>query len=221
MGISTKDPTCTKRRNGQSFVFPVLVLAVFCAAFLADAESPTAAFAQTVTSGLQSANPSGSGDNAVGNSTPDSAQIMTAPIPCSSDSPVTTPTIPGFAQLQSIPATSCANNGQPVPGQSDQSLLPSGFSPPTMPASLMAQPQYGMSPLMVDFFVIQGSPQTDSSTTYQWSFGDGTVSSLPPQAFIAHVYSHPGTYFCSVIMMSPQGQATTLLASVIVRPHKS
>jgi PKD repeat protein len=84
----------------------------------------------------------------------------------------------------------------------------------------MAEPRYGDYPLNVDFFVFRGGPQASGSTTYEWNFGDGTVSSLPPDAFVNHVYQHRGTYFCSVIIMSPGSGAETLLTSVIVSKNQ-
>jgi hypothetical protein len=98
---------------------------------------------------------------------------------------------------------------------------PLSAMPPQTPAAvagpaLLGQPVYGPAPLTVYFYVTFAGPPPPLS--YQWSFGDGSVSSLPPAAFMPHVYSHPGNYICSLTLTSHQGQSTTLFTTVIVRP---
>jgi hypothetical protein len=88
--------------------------------------------------------------------------------------------------------------------------------PPT--ASMMAAPPYGVAPLTVGFFVIATDPENVGFLTYEWNFGDGTVSSLPPELYIFHVYKQPGNYVISLIMTTVDGRSITLFTSVIVRP---
>jgi PKD repeat protein len=202
-------------------IIQMLRVATLCLLLLCTAGT-IAAFAQTMGTEPQSFGPPASSDSEAADSIPYSAPSESTAIPCTGEILQGAATVPGSGQLPSMPPPSCPNSNEAAAGQSDDTLRPAAISQPTMPASLMAQPQYGKSPLTVDFFVIeQGSPQTAASTTYAWNFGDGTMSSLPPQAFVAHVYQRPGTYFCSLIIMSTQSGAGTLLTSVLVRPGNS
>jgi hypothetical protein len=149
-------------------------------------------------------------------SIPYSSQIQSLPTSCLNYSQEAPAAVPGTVQPGPMPQASLyPNYNEYAPSQSNEPAGTMG-SQTAMPQTLTAQPQYGSSPLTVDFFVTQGGPA--SATTYQWNFGDGTISSLPPEAFITHVYQHPGTYFCSVIIMGPQRPATNLLTSVVVSP---
>jgi PKD repeat protein len=112
-----------------------------------------------------------------------------------------------------------------MPGVYDSSTEPnplSGTSDMTQVApnaTLLAQPIYGTAPLTVDFYVGLANPQ--GSLVYQWDFGDGSVSSLPASAYMPHVYAQPGTYQCSLTLMTTQGRSTTMLTAIIVLPRKS
>jgi PKD repeat protein len=134
---------------------------------------------------------------------------------------------PGLAFAQDAAEATAAwpssDESMPLPDQTDVtgSL---GRQPGTndsvkapLNATLLAEPTYGAAPLTVDFYVSLTNPQ--SSLVYQWSFGDGAVSSLPSGAYIPHVYQRPGTYFCSLTLMNAQGISTTLLTTVTVLPR--
>src|SRR5262249_37433454 len=47
--------------------------------------------------------------------------------------------------------------------------------------SMMVSPPYGNAPLRVGFFVLANDPEGFGFLTYSWNFGDGNVSSLPPE----------------------------------------
>jgi hypothetical protein len=83
-------------------------------------------------------------------------------------------------------------------------------------ASMMVAPPYGTSPLQVGFFVLADDPEGIGFLTYSWNFGDGTVSSLPPELYIYHTYQVPGTYLCSLVIKTVDGRAMTLMEGVTV-----
>ena len=82
-------------------------------------------------------------------------------------------------------------------------------------ATLLGVPVYGTAPLTVDFYVGLASPR--GSLIYQWNFGDGAVSLLPAGVYMLHVYTHPGTYSCSLNLTTAHGQSTTLFTTITVR----
>jgi hypothetical protein len=83
--------------------------------------------------------------------------------------------------------------------------------------SMMVSPPYGTAPLTVGFFVLATDPENIGFLTYSWNFGDGTVSSLPPELYIFHTYPNPGTYVCSLQMRTVDGRAKTLIQGVTVK----
>jgi hypothetical protein len=83
--------------------------------------------------------------------------------------------------------------------------------------SMMVTPPYGDAPLRVGFFVLANDPEAIGFLTYQWNFGDGTVSSLPPELYIFHTYAKPGNYVCSLVIKTTDGRTKTFFQGVIVR----
>jgi PKD repeat protein len=83
-------------------------------------------------------------------------------------------------------------------------------------ASLLAVPVFGTAPLTVDFYV--GSANTPGSLLDEWIFGDGVELFLPAQPFMLHVYQHPGTYRCELGLINAEGVATTVFATITVKP---
>lgn len=84
--------------------------------------------------------------------------------------------------------------------------------------SMMVSPPYGNAPLRVGFFVLANDPENIGFLTYHWNFGDGTVSSLPPEMYIFHTYAAPGNYVCTLIVKTVDGRSKTLLQGVVVKP---
>jgi hypothetical protein len=84
--------------------------------------------------------------------------------------------------------------------------------------TMMVSPPYGAAPLKVGFFVMAEDPENIGFLTYQWSFGDGTVSSLPPELYIFHTYQVPGNYVCTLILKTTDGRQKTLFSGVLVHP---
>jgi hypothetical protein len=83
--------------------------------------------------------------------------------------------------------------------------------------SMMVSPPYGPAPLKVGFFVLANDPENIGFLTYQWNFGDGTVSSLPPELYIFHTYASPGNYVCSLVIKTVDGRSKSFFQGVIVK----
>src|SRR5580692_5251605 len=84
--------------------------------------------------------------------------------------------------------------------------------------SMMAAPPYGLAPMKVGFFVLADDPEGIGFLTYSWNFGDGTVSSLPPELYIFHTYQNPGTYVCILTIKTTDGRSKTFVQGVDVQP---
>jgi hypothetical protein len=83
--------------------------------------------------------------------------------------------------------------------------------------SMMVSPPYGIAPMKVGFFVIADDPEGQGFLTYSWNFGDGTVSSLPPELYIFHNYQNPGSYLCTLTVKTVDGRSQTFMQGVLVK----
>jgi len=83
--------------------------------------------------------------------------------------------------------------------------------------SMLVAPPYGNAPLKVGFFVLANDPENIGFLTYQWNFGDGTVSALPPELYIFHTYAKAGNYVCSLVIKTIDGRSRTFFQGVIVK----
>jgi hypothetical protein len=83
--------------------------------------------------------------------------------------------------------------------------------------TMLVSPPYGNAPLRVGFFVVATDPENIGFLTYQWNFGDGTVSALPPEKYIPHIYKAPGNYVCSLTLKTVDGRSKTIFTGVVVR----
>jgi hypothetical protein len=83
--------------------------------------------------------------------------------------------------------------------------------------SMLVAPPYGNAPLKVGFFVLANDPENIGFLTYSWNFGDGTVSSLPPELYIFHTYANPGNYVCTLIIKTVDGRSKSFFQGVIVK----
>jgi hypothetical protein len=106
-----------------------------------------------------------------------------------------------------------------TPDDSDK-LPPIPQIPMRQPVSgtLMVAPPYGNAPLKVGFFVLANDPENIGFLTYQWDFGDGSVSSLPPELYIFHTYATPGNYLCTLVVKTVDGRSMTMMQGVVVVP---
>jgi len=80
--------------------------------------------------------------------------------------------------------------------------------PSSLVASFNAAPVTGIMPLTVQFL----DTSTGSPTSWQWSFGDGSTSSLQSPN---HVYSNPGKYTVSLTISNAQGSNTVMMSDFI------
>jgi hypothetical protein len=108
----------------------------------------------------------------------------------------------------------------PEPGTADDGLPPIPHMRIQQPitGSMMVSPPYGNAPLKVGFFVLADDPENAGFLTYQWNFGDGTVSALPPELYIFHTYAKPGDYVCSLLIKTVDGRSRSFFQGVIVKP---
>jgi hypothetical protein len=90
--------------------------------------------------------------------------------------------------------------------------------PQPVHGSMLVSPPYGNAPLRVGFFVLATDPEGLGFLTYSWNFGDGTVSSLPPELYIFHTYRNPGSYVCELTTTTVDGRKSSFFQGVIVEP---
>ena len=84
--------------------------------------------------------------------------------------------------------------------------------------SLLAVPSYGVAPLTVGFYVNGVDPENVGFVTYEWNFGDGNVSTLPP-TLLYETYQQPGNYLVTVTAITGDGRSATATAGILVRPQ--
>jgi hypothetical protein len=104
-----------------------------------------------------------------------------------------------------------SNDEMPAPSANLHILQP-------VRGSMIVSPSYGNAPLRVGFFVLTTDPEGLGFLTYSWNFGDGTVSSLPPEMYIFHTYQNPGTYVCELTTTTVDGRQNKFFQGVIVHP---
>lgn len=108
--------------------------------------------------------------------------------------------------------------GEPTPDSSMAPPIEPMRIPRPISGSMAVAPPYGNAPLRVGFFVLATDPEDIGFLTYSWNFGDGTVSSLPPELYIFHTYQNPGTYVCILTIKTTDGRSKTFVQGVDVQP---
>ena len=89
--------------------------------------------------------------------------------------------------------------------------------PEPLLVSLQAVPGYGPAPLLVGFLLNAVDPSGAQIVSYNWNFGDGHTSTLPPiMAF--NSYAQPGNYVARVTITTADGRSATGFAGVIIKP---
>jgi len=83
-------------------------------------------------------------------------------------------------------------------------VLGADSAPPNL-AFFDAIPTSGQAPLTVSFIATSDSPQT--TTTYDWNFGDGTTQKL--RSPTTHTYNEPGIYIATLTVDAPDGPIFT------------
>jgi PKD repeat protein len=82
--------------------------------------------------------------------------------------------------------------------------------------SLVAVPSYGVAPLTVGFIVQAVDPDNIGFVSYQWNFGDGKVSTLPP-LLVYNTYRNSGSYLVTLTAVTADGRSASAFAGVLVR----
>jgi len=136
--------------------------------------------------------------------------------------------VPSFAQMgpqaQMGPEAGSELNGtgpmaSPSPSDIDMPApVQNMHIPQPVRGSMIVTPPYGSAPLRVGFFVLANDPEGLGFLTYSWNFGDGTVSSLPPELYISHTYQRPGSYVCELTTTTVDGRKNSFFQGVIVEP---
>lgn len=83
--------------------------------------------------------------------------------------------------------------------------------------SLQAVPGYGSAPLLVGFLLNAVDPSGAEIVSYNWNFGDGHTSTLPP-IMAYNTYANPGSYVATVTVTTADGRSASGFAGVIVKP---
>ncbi|HKU27146.1 MAG TPA: PKD domain-containing protein [Candidatus Sulfotelmatobacter sp.] len=132
-------------------------------------------------------------------------------------------TVPG-SRAQMGPEAGSELNGtgpmaSPSPSASETPApVPNLHIPQPVRGSMIVTPPYGSAPLRVGFFVLATDPEGLGFLTYSWNFGDGTVSSLPPELYIFHTYRNPGTYVCELTTTTVDGRKNSFFQGIVVEP---
>jgi PKD domain len=119
------------------------------------------------------------------------------------------------AQESAAPMPGMPPENGAMPGPARSLVLPDLPFPPAV--SLQPVPAYGPAPLTVGFYVNAVDPQNVGFVSYQWNFGDGHVSTLPP-LYVYEIYKNPGSYLVSVTAVTGDGRSATAFAGITVRP---
>jgi PKD domain len=106
----------------------------------------------------------------------------------------------------------------PSPSTSEVPPVQNLHIPQPVHGSMIVTPPFGSAPLRVGFFVLATDPEGLGFLTYSWNFGDGTVSSLPPELYIFHTYQNPGSYVCELTTTTVDGRKNSFFQGVIVGP---
>lgn len=106
---------------------------------------------------------------------------------------------------------------QPSSGPSGPTPTPDVESAAPPMVTLHPFPSYGPAPLTVGFILGTNLEQDDPIVSYQWNFGDGHVSTVPPHVLF-HTYKRPGSYVVTVTITTADGRVGTGMGAVIAAP---
>ena len=99
-----------------------------------------------------------------------------------------------------------------TPGTPGSIVIP---EPPIL--ALEAFPAYGPAPLTVGFLLNAVDPEDMGIAAYNWNFGDGNVSTLPP-TLTYNTYKKAGTYIVTVTAVTIDGRSASAFTGVVVKP---
>ena len=89
--------------------------------------------------------------------------------------------------------------------------------PEPLLVTVQAAPGYGPAPLLVGFLLNAVDPSGGRIVAYNWNFGDGHTSTLPP-IMAYNTYAQPGNYVATVTITTADGRSASGFAGVIVKP---
>ena len=89
--------------------------------------------------------------------------------------------------------------------------------PEPLLVTVQAAPGYGPAPLLVGFLLNAVDPSGAAIVSYNWNFGDGHTSTLPP-IMAYNTYAQPGNYVTTVTITTADGRSATGFAGIIVKP---
>ena len=89
--------------------------------------------------------------------------------------------------------------------------------PEPLLVSVQAVPGYGPAPLLVGFLMNAVDPSGGQIVSYNWNFGDGHTSTLPP-IMAYNTYAQAGSYVATVTITTADGRSATGFAGIIVKP---
>ena len=101
-------------------------------------------------------------------------------------------------------------------GQSEATPTPEPEAAPLM-VTVHPFPSYGAAPLTVGFILGSNVDEDDPIVSYQWNFGDGQVSTRPPQVLF-HTYAQPRSYIVTVNVTTAAGRTGIGMGAVIASP---
>jgi len=88
--------------------------------------------------------------------------------------------------------------------------------PEPLMVTLQATPGYGSAPLLVGFIVSAFNPSGAEIVGWNWNFGDGHLSNLPP-TLAYNTYTNPGSYVATVTVTTADGHSATGFTGVVVK----
>ncbi len=97
------------------------------------------------------------------------------------------------------------------------SARPTMSIPEPLLVTVQAAPGYGSAPLLVGFLLNAVDPSGAAIISYNWNFGDGHTSTLPP-IMAYNTYAQPGNYVTRVTITTADGRSATGFAGIIVKP---
>ena len=106
---------------------------------------------------------------------------------------------------------------EPSSAQSEPTPTPDVESAAPPMVTLHPFPSYGSAPLTVGFILGTNLDQDDPVVSYQWNFGDGQVSTVPPHVLF-HTFKKPGSYVVTVTITSADGRVGIGMGAVIAAP---
>ncbi len=112
----------------------------------------------------------------------------------------------GIARAQEMPAPDASPSARATMSIPEPLLV-----------TVQAAPGYGPAPLLVGFLLNAVDPSGAAIISYNWNFGDGHTSTLPP-IMAYNTYTQPGNYVTTVTITTADGRSATGFAGIIVKP---